>query len=175
MPTPWLPVSILAAGAPLAVGVSVGLVLLLGLATLLAARRRARHEVVAVRPDPDFGRIALLDDGRWEGAVPLAGLPRPVDVEIEARGEGPTLAQRLAYQDACADLQELIPSLAEACDRSPERFEEEARFLRLRLPGGGGEDASDWELSYALGEDLDAECFEVRVRAGRALGVRPAD
>ena len=119
------------------------------------------HEVVAVRADEDFGRIALLDDGRWEGAAPLAGLPRPIDVEIEATGDaGPTLAQRIAYQDACAQFLDLVPSLAAACDHDEATFEASAQYLCLRLPAAEEPDAPDWSLCFTTAEDRDA-------RAGR--------
>lgn len=164
-------------GLPL--GVAVGLFAGLAPTALLCYLARAagdRHEVVAVRADPDFGRIALLDDGRWEGAVALAGLERAVDVEIEAAGEGPTLAQRLAYQDACAQLADLMPELAQAAGLADDgSFAEVARFLCLRLPAEGSQaDTPDWSLSYTLGDERDAECWEVAVRGGRILDVRHA-
>ncbi len=158
---------------PLALAIGAG-----GLPTwlLVVLAQRGRHEVVAVRSDLDFGRISLLDDGRWEGAVSLAGLPRPVDVEIEAKADcdGPSLAQRLAYQDACAHLLDLVPSLAEACNREPEEFEASANFLCLRLPAEGDKLTPDWSLFYQLGDEIDAECWEVDVRGGEILGLQQA-
>jgi hypothetical protein len=163
-------------GLPL--GISLGLLAALAPTVVLVylglAARGDRHEVVAVRADPDFGRIALLDDGRWEGAVALAGLSRTVDVEIEATGEGPTLAQRLAYQDACAQLAGLLPELARATGlEDGQGFGDSARFLCLRLPAEAT-GAPDWLLSYATSDARDADCWEVAVRAGRILDVRRA-
>lgn len=153
--------------------VSAGLLALVPALWLNWAFLVDRHEVVAVRADADFGRLALLDDGRWEGAVPLAGLQRPVDVEIEAEDavDGPSLAQRLAYQDACSALTELMPELAEELDQDLDEFQTIACFLRLRLPARAEESDPDWALSFVLDEAADAECFEVRVRAGEILEV----
>ncbi len=141
-------------------------------AFLILGRAAGRHRVVAVRSDRDFGRIALLEDGRWGGAVPLAGLPRTIDVEIEGAGEGPSLAQRLAYQDACAQFPELVPSLAEALGRDPSPFEESARFLLLRLPQVEDETTPDWSLCFAEEEGREAPLWQADVRGGELLGVR---
>lgn len=129
-------------------------------------------EVLAVRADEDFGRLALLDHGHWEGAAALAGASRPVDVEIEAADdEGPSLGQRLAYQNACADLPSLLPALAAGTDLDLEAFTEQARFLRLYLPDRDRPEAPDWSLSFAVDPNGD-RCFEVDVRAGQIAALR---
>jgi len=143
------------------------------LAYLALASRADRREVVAVRADPDFGRIALLEDGFWRGAVAMGELPRGVDVEIEGEGEGPSLAQRLAFQDACSQLPGILPELARAAGVDPERFGAEAYLLCLRLRRAE-EGRSEWALAYALGQAGDAGSFEVRVRDGAIVGLRPA-
>lgn len=146
---------------------SLALVAALAAALVLGASWTAsRRRVVAIRDDPDFGRISLFGDGRWRGTVELGGVAPRVDLEIEAGGGGPSLRHRLAYRDALSDLPGLLPSIARgAAMEDGERFRRRTRFLTLRLPEDG---ELDWSLSFVLSEEA-SEGYEVGVREGRIV------
>lgn len=141
-------------------------------AWLRGAPRVIRAEVRAVHQDPDFGRLGLFGDRVWRGSVELPGLPRPLDLEIEAEGVGPTLAHRLALRDA----RRRWPRLGGEIDR---RLRSTTgcgapSYLTLRLPLEGEFARQDWSIEGLLPATDGGRGFQVRVRDGDVVGVELA-
>ena len=130
--------------------------------------RGRRPDLATVRYDEDFGRLGLFADGLWRGAVELAGLERPLDLEIQALGAGPTLAHRLAWRDARARWSGMEPEIRSAARGSAAA---DPCFLTLRLPSEDRMPECDWEVEGLLEEGGSGTAFRVRVSDGRVAGV----
>lgn len=122
-----------------------------------------------MRLDPDFGRLGLFGDRVWRGSVELPGLRRPLDLEIEAEGDGPTLAHRLALRDARLRWRELEREIDEllryeSADGTPS-------YLTLRLPVETQFVEQDWSVAGLTSEACGGREFQVRVRDGGVVDV----
>ena len=102
----------------------------------------------------------------------LPGLRRPLDLEIETEGDGPTLAHRLALRDArhrWSELERVIDELLRGGTGGGT-----PSYLTLRLPAEEGFVDRDWSVEGLLSDPEGGRGFQVRVRDGGVVGVELA-